>query len=188
MLKIAITGNIASGKSCIEKILRIKGFDTLCLDCVTEKIYIENDNFKEKLFRIFGETSKNQIAKIVFDDNAKLKELENLIYPIILEIMFDFFNKNRDKKLVFVSVPMLYEAGFEKYFDRVIYVKSDYNIRLQRLLKRNNYTVEYAKKRLDSQLDDEYKIKKADYIVENNGSHKELNKNCEKLIKELNTL
>ena len=188
MLKIAITGNIASGKSHIEKYLKNSGFKTLCLDDVTDEIYTNDCNFKKKLIEIFNTSDKSKISKIVFDDKDKLRKLENLIYPQITELLFAFFNKNCSEKFVFVCAPMLFEAGFDKLFDKIIYVKADYDIRLRRLLKRNNYSLEYAKKRIDAQLQDDFKLKKADFIIENNGTVDELDKKCEKFIKELDIL
>ena len=188
MLKIALTGNIASGKSYIEGCLKNKGFKTLCLDDVTKKIYTDDSVFQEKLAEIFNTSDINEISKVVFDDKRRMRKLENLIYPKIIDLMLNFFNENLNENFVFVSAPMLFEAGFEKYFDKVIYIKSDENIRLERLLKRNNYSVEYAKKRIKSQQKDAIKLKKADIIVENNGTLHELDVKCEKLIKGLDSL
>ena len=75
---------------------------------------------------------------------------------------------------VFISVPQLFEAGFEDLFDKIIFIVSDENIRLERLMRRNNFTREDALKRIASQLSDEHKIKKSDIIIENNGTLNEL--------------
>lgn len=83
---------------------------------------------------------------------------------------------------------MLFESGFNKYFDKIIFVSSDVNIRLDRLIKRNNYSKSYALKRINSQFPESEKIKKADYIIENNSDLDILYKNTIKTIKCLNTL
>ena len=70
-------------------------------------------------------------------------------------------------------------------FDKIVFVQCDDNLRLQRLIKRNNYTEEYAKKRMDSQLPQEDKIKKSDFILNNNSSKEDLKAQVLELIKKL---
>ena len=188
MLKVAITGNISSGKSAVKNILDELHYKTLCLDEVTEFLYNNSAALKSKLKNEFNSDNKSEIAKFIFDDNKKLKTLENIIYPFIKDEMFAFFSENNKEKIIFVVAPMLFESGFNKYFDKIIFVSSDVNIRLDRLIKRNNYSKSYALKRINSQFPESEKIKKADYVIENNSDLDTLYKNTIKTIKCLNTL
>ena len=102
--------------------------------------------------------------------------------------MFAFFSENNKEKIIFVVAPMLFESGFNKYFDKIIFVSSDVNMRLDRLIKRNNYSKSYALKRINSKFHESEKIKKANYVIENNSDLDTLSKNTIKTIKCLNTL
>ena len=123
MKKIAITGNIASGKSLLEAYFKKSGNITLCLDKVTDEIY-KDAKFQESLKKIFNTTNRNEISNIVFSNKTKLKTLEGLILPLIKQKMFNFFDENKNEKIVFVCAPTLFEAGFEIYFDEIIFVSA----------------------------------------------------------------
>ncbi len=188
MLRVALTGNIASGKSYVLDFLKTKGFHTLCLDVVTNDIYLNNSDFKSILQKKFLTHDKKEISKIVFNSSSKLKELEDIILPFITEKLDDFFIENKNSDIVIVAAPMLFEYNFFKYFDKVAIVVSDTNIRKVRLMKRNNLSENEAIKRINAQQNQEDKIKKSDYVILNNGTIDELNKNAEKFTVWLNTL
>ena len=90
-----------------------------------------------------------------------------------------------NKNIIFISIPLLFETGFEILFDKIIFVQCDDDLRLQRLIKRNNYTEEYAKKRMDSQLPQEDKIKNSDFVLNNNSSKEDLKAQVLELLKNL---
>jgi len=91
MLKIGITGNIASGKSLFENCLKNAGYKVLCLDFVTAFLYENSPVLKDFLLKKFNTIDKAQIAKIVFSNQLLKKELENFIYPLIMDEMNKFF-------------------------------------------------------------------------------------------------
>ena len=80
---------------------------------------------------------------------------------------------------------MLFEVGWEKVFDKIIFIKSDEEIRLNRLMQRNGYTKEYAQKRINSQMKQDEKIKKADFVVENNSTKEDFHKNIANCLTQL---
>ena len=116
---------------------------------------------------------------IVFSDKEKLKKLESIIHPKVKEELEKIFS--RDEKIAFVSVPQLFEAGFESMFDKIIYVTADENIRKERLIKRNAYTNEEAQKRIDAQSENN-KAERSDFIIENNSTIKNLTYQIEKIL------
>ena len=103
-------------------------------------------------------------------------------------MLFDFFGKNSSSNLVFAEIPLLFEAGFDKYFDKIIFIDAPYDLRLERLIKRNNYTSEYAKLRIDSQIKPDDKILKSDYLIINDRDEDTLKKRVLEVIKSLELL
>ena len=177
MKKIAITGNIASGKSEAEKIITSLGFKVFDTDKINHD-FLENDiNTKNELINLFdgfdildenNNISRTKIGNIVFNDYNMKKKLENILHKKIFDKLYEIYEKNKNEKLIFVSIPLLYEIQAQNKFDKIIFVSANENIRLQRLIKRNNYTFEYAKKRIESQMSELEKINNADFIIENN--------------------
>lgn len=188
MLKIALTGNIASGKTEVEKYLINRGFKILCLDKVTKELYETDDDLKSKLIEAFGTCQKDEISKFIFKSKDKIKTLESIIYPKIKDRMFDFINKNNNDRFIIISAAMLFESSFNKYFDKIIFISSNEDIRLKRLIKRNNLSKTEAILRITSQKKEDSKILNADFIIKNNSTLNELYSECERVIEELNTL
>lgn len=173
MLKIAITGNIASGKTLFEKHLALAGFKVLCLDKVTHFLYENSTVLQEFLLKKFNTKTRKEIADIVFQDVVQKKELEDFIYPLILNEMTAFFAAHKDEPVVFVSAALLFEAGFDKYFDKTVLITANENIRLQRLMKRSNLTEAEALARIKSQMQEDTKKELADFAIDNSGSKEE---------------
>ena len=179
MIKYGITGNIASGKSTVENIIKAYGYSVLDTDIVAHE-FLNCDEVKE-LFKnndVFddGKISRTKLGQLVFSNNEYLKKLEEIIHPKVKEKITDFFKKHSCEKAVFVSVPQLFETNMEKMFDKIIFVYADDSIRENRLVKRNNYTKEYAQKRMSAQISQEQKISRADIVIYNTSSEKFLEK------------
>lgn len=181
MLKIGITGNIASGKSEVEKIISSFGFFVVDLDIVSHELLENDEELKSAIFKEFQTLERKKIANIVFNNKEKLEKLNNIFHPILKKYILNLFNEV--SSTVFVSGALIYEAGFNNLFDKMIFVDSTYETRLKRLMKRNNLTVEEAKIRLEKQ---NTKFKdEADFIVENDGDIEELKEKIQKILEVL---
>lgn len=90
--------------------------------------------------------------------------------------------------VVFISIPLLFETGFDALFDKIIFVQCDDDIRLQRLMRRNDFTEEQALKRMNAQLPQKEKMQKSDFIIYNNSSLEDLEKQVLILVRELSSL
>ena len=191
--KIAICGNIASGKSTVQNILKEKGYKVLDTDEVAHTLLtVKNKPLYEAFkggdfFNEQGEFSRYKVGQYVFEHKEAGNLLTSIMHPQIAEKIKEFFKQNKDEKLLFVGIPLLFEAKMENLFDKIIFVYTDDEIRLERLLKRNNYTVEHAKQRMSSQLPQDEKVKKSDYVLNNNGNFEELEKAVIELLKYLLT-
>lgn len=191
MIKIAITGNIASGKSCVEKILLEAGFKVIDTDKINHEILVSDKNAIESIKKAFSKDdilssdmslSREKLGKVVFTDKSKKKILESILHPIIRAQVEEFCKRNETEKFIFVSAPVLFESGMDKDFDKIIFVYSPDNVRLERLIKRNNYSNEYALKRMMAQQNQETKLKKSDFVIYNDSDFENLQKQTEKII------
>lgn len=192
MLKVAITGNIASGKSQAEKYLLLKGFKVIDTDKIGHNLLETDDAVINEIKSVFkdvtderGKISRDKLGKIIFYDPDKKKTVEQIIHKRIFEKVNEFFTENENEKIVFVAIPLLFETNTQSMFDKIIFVSADENIRLKRLMQRNGYSPEYAKVRIQAQDNEISKINKSDYVISNNSDIKSFEENLDKVLNEI---
>lgn len=194
MLSVGLTGNIASGKSIVESYFEKKGISVINADDVTHELIDKDRNIQQRIKKLFenedihdenGAISRAKIGKIVFSDQDKLEELENILHPAVIKKIEEFFDEKRGEDIVIASVPLLFEIDIQPMFDKTILVCADKKIRLQRLMNRNGYSLEHALERINSQISQEEKRNIADFIIENNNDILELELQINKIIERL---
>lgn len=191
MLKVAITGNIASGKSTVENILMEKGYKVLDTDVISHEL-LRDESIKNKIVTSFSEfdilddneISRPKLGKIVFGDEELRKKLESILHPRIKNEIVRFFVHldKQGEKIAFVSVPLLFEAKYEDAFDKVLLVCADDKIRLERLIIRNKISLKNAENRLKIQISQDEKIPLADYVIYNNKSLLDLYRRIDEIL------
>lgn len=184
MIKLAITGQIAAGKSLVEEFFLQEGAIVLDTDKVTHDLLANNTSVITKVQELFGTTDRRQLGEIVFSDKQKLKQLENIIHPEIKRVVEAFFEENKDQKLVVVSVPLLYEAKMETMFDFVVMVTADEDIRQQRLMTTRNLSREQALIRIKARIP----LIKGDFIIENNETIANLHQKVKNIFRQIQEL
>ena len=167
MLKIAITGNIASGKSQVENIL-LKSYPVYDTDKIAHEILDKLDGFYSYDVLTDGKIDRKKLGELVFSNPEARKQLETFIHPIVKKRVLNIFDKHKDDKAVFISVPLLFEAGFDKLFDIIVLVATDEELRIKRLMARGNLTRDEAIKRIRAQENENKKIPKSDFVINNN--------------------
>ena len=183
MKKVAITGNIAAGKSQAEKIIS-KYFPVYDTDIIAHEILDNIDEFYNLDVFTNGKIDRKKLGKLVFENPEIKNKLEKFIHPLIKTKLEEIFEKHINEDFVFVSVPLLFEAKWENHFDKIIIITAKDELRLERLISRNNLSKNDAQNRIRSQIPQEDKIKNSDYIIENNGTENELAEKVFKLLKE----
>ena len=167
MLKIAITGNIASGKSQVEKMLKDKGYPVYDADIIAHEILDKVKDFYGYDVFSNGKVDRKKLGKLVFENEEIRKKLEELLHPMIREKIKEIFEEHQNDRYVFMSVPLLFEANFTSLFDKILFVSCSKKIRLKRLMKRNDLSEEEAMARINSQINEDEKITRSDYVIKN---------------------
>jgi len=181
---IGITGGVATGKSTVVKLLK-KYFKYFTgADEAARLIVRKGKPAYKKIVRAFGRQilakdgtlNRKKLASLVFCNPSKRKQLERLTHPgIITAMKKDIAAFKKRSKIVFFEAPLLFEAGLQNMADVVLVVASSKKAQIKRFTKKG-YTKTETLKRINSQLPMKDKIKKADIVIYNNGSLKELKK------------
>jgi len=181
---IGLTGGIAAGKSTVARILASLGAYIINADKIGHNILEKNknayndviDEFGEIIVKNNGKIDRKKLGEIVFSDKDKLKKLENITHPYIIEeIKYETKEKIKDYHHLVLDVPLLFETGLENIVDITWVVVCSYEKQIERIAKRDGLSREEAKKRIASQMETSQKVKLADFVIYNNGNKKELN-------------
>lgn len=191
-MKIAIAGNIASGKTAVENFFREYGYEVLDTDKIAHEILASEvsqeviETFEGYNILTDGVIDRKKLGAIVFSDYQARKKLERILHPLIRERIVEYFDSVNG--VAFVAIPLLFEAKMEDLFDKIIFVFADDETRLERLIARNNLTQEEALRRINSQMSQFMKLEESDYIFHNNGTLNNLRNQVkdfiEKILKE----
>jgi dephospho-CoA kinase len=183
VLILGLTGNIGCGKSSLSDIFKESDFQIIDADIIARQIF-EDRSLLREVFTHFGEDIRNNdgsldrkaLGRIVFNDENKLIELNNLTHPKIkMKILNNIEEaKNSNKKVVIIDAALLIEGGYLTIIDKLIVVTCDKDIQIKRIQDRDNCTKEEAISRINSQMSQEEKNKYADYIINNSGTFEEL--------------
>ncbi len=173
MKKVGITGGIGSGKSFIARIIQSFGYPIFNSDAVAKQIIGTNAFVKEELISLFGqevyvnnELNKSFLAKIIFNDNHALEQVNQLVHPLVRE-SFTHFAEQQQSDLVFNEAAILFESGGEKQFDKIILVTAPKELRIKRVMERDAVSESQVIARMNKQWSDEEKQKRSDYIILN---------------------
>jgi len=187
MIKIGITGSLASGKSTVAKIISSRKYPLFDADKVVRKIY-QTSTFKNKIIKKFKFKNKknlrHKIKKSISIKKKSLKDLEKIIHPLVRKEIIKFTRKNKRKKYLIFEIPLLIESKLMKNYHKIIFVNSRVDLRLKRYLNRGNNKKIFnlLNKR---QLTPAKKFKFCDYVINNNGSLKLLKKNIKNIMMKL---
>ena len=171
-LIVGITGGISTGKSTVSNYLIKKGYKVIDTDVISKNITndLEVINQIEEVFGpeyiLNGMLDRKKMGELVFNNKEANKKLTDIIHPIVKKRVINEIKLCKEK-IVFVDVPLLYEAGFDDLCHYVICVYTDYENNLNRLMQRDNITKDQAVIKMKSQMDIELKKQMAHFIIDN---------------------
>jgi dephospho-CoA kinase len=172
LLKIGITGGIGSGKSTVCTIFKILGIPVFNADIEARKLYDE-PQVKEAIMLAFGDNmypqgvfDKKAMANIVFQSADKLKQLNELLHPLV-QIQFDTWLQQQESPYTIKEAALLIEAGSYQQLDELILVTCPMNKRIERVMKRDRVTEDEVLARINKQLSEEDKRTFCQYEIIN---------------------
>ena len=190
---VALTGIIGSGKSTIAKMFAALGADVISADTITHEILSSNANVQTKLRAIFGEKifddsgsiNKKVLANVVFSEPKKLKELENILHPLIKEESKKQFGHSSAKVIIY-ECPLFFKTKLNLLpFRAVVVVKADKDTCIERVCQRDSCQKSDVINRLSSQIPSDQKVAKADYVIDNSKDKSYLKEQVEALYDKL---
>ncbi|NLM26248.1 MAG: dephospho-CoA kinase [Firmicutes bacterium] len=184
-----LTGGVASGKSTVSKILVELGAVVLDADQIAKQVMEPGQLGWEGVARHFPQViqadrsiNRRLLGDLIFSNPAEKAKLEAIIHPLVLdEIKTVGTNLEKNNKIVFADIPLLYETNSQQWLDEVWLVYVPYEIQLQRLMDRDSLTELQAKQRIAAQMSLAEKRLLADVIIDNSGSIMETRAQVERL-------
>jgi len=198
MLVIGLTGNIASGKTTVAKMFRHLGAEIIDVDKLGHKLLLPEELTWKKVIDSFGKEimdshqriNRKRLGQIVFEDSKKLKRLNAIIHPLLIQrVKKEIARLKKEKKwIVIIDAALLIEMSpLFKIVNSLILVKIDKESQMKRLIKSNRrLTRDDVINRIKLQVPQEKKIKLADYVIDNSGTLKKTERQVKKIWKELN--
>jgi dephospho-CoA kinase len=178
-LKIGITGGIGSGKTTVCQIFSAMGIPIYYADDRAKALMVTNLDVVSKLKSLFGKNTylpdgslnRQHLSNIVFKDKEMLEKLNAIVHPAVHEDGITWQNAQKNVPYTLKEAALLFEAGSYKALDKVVTVFAPKEIRLQRVIKRDQSNRAAVEARMDKQMDDFKKMHLADFVIFNDGKH-----------------
>jgi len=191
MMVIGLTGGSGAGKSTVAAMMKKQGMKIIDADRVARDVVKKGEKTLEELAEAFGSAildmdgnlNRRVLANVVFSDPKKLKQINAITHPRITCVVKEMIKK--EPGITVIDAPLLYEAGLDSLCSAIITVVASYEIRLNRIMARDGISLELAKKRLDSQKNQAKFLQQADFILENDGDEKKLEKRLESILSQI---
>jgi|TARA_Y100000310_G_scaffold322661_1_gene381954 dephospho-CoA kinase len=196
MLKIGLTGGIGSGKSSVSALLKEWGTYIFDADTVAKDILANNETAQSEIIAEFGtdilgvdgKIDKKKLSRIAFQDEDHQLRLNTIIHPYIfreIDSEYDRILAKGKHDAFIVDAALIYESGADTHMDYIIVVTSHLKLRTERVLSLGNLSRDEFFNRMELQWPDETKVHMADFVIHNNGTPKDLEKETKIVFKKL---
>jgi len=188
MIRIAILGDIGSGKSYVAKQF---GYPVFNADAVVAKLYRKSRKCYNKLKKVLPKhivsfpVKKSEISKSIIANHHNLEKIIKIVHPEVRFKMNDFIKKNKNKKFVILDIPLLIENKINKKNDILIFVNAKKKEINKRLKKRPNVNIKVLEKLKKIQLPVELKKKQSHFMIKNNFRNNSIKKNVKKVMRKI---
>src|SRR3989338_9867211 len=171
---IGITGTIGSGKTAASDLFKKYGFKVINADELYHKISKPNKIIYKKIIKEFGNKiinsdksiNRDKLKKIVFSNDKKLKKLNSITHPMIIDEIKKLIKKSKNKNMI-IDAPLLLESDAKKLVNKIIVVRCDDKTRIKRLLKKGKHSQKEIREITKSQMPLKEKLKFADFVIDN---------------------
>jgi len=188
MIRIAVLGDIGSGKSHVAKLF---GYPVFNADAEVAKLYKKSRRCYNKLrkalpkYIISFPIKKNELTKAIIYNQNNIKHITKIIHPEIRLRMNNFIKKNKNKKFVVLDIPLLMENKINKKNDILVFVEAKRRLINIRLKKRGNFNLKVVKRFKKIQLPAKVKKRKSNFVIKNNFKNNSVKKNVKKIIEKI---
>ena len=172
MIKVALTGSIGMGKSTVARMFADAGVPVFDADAVVRQLQGPGGALIERIGELFpgcvrsGTLDRECLAQIVLADRSKLALLEGIVHPAVREWRDVFIEKHRESPALIFEIPLLFETGSEKEFDKVVVVSAPADVQRARVLGRQGMTSARLDSILARQMPDGEKRRRADFVID----------------------
>ncbi|MFL6725479.1 MAG: dephospho-CoA kinase [Sphingomicrobium sp.] len=172
MIRLALTGSIGMGKTTVGKMFEAAGVPVFDADAVVRQLQGPGGGLIKKIAALFpgcvrcGTLDRDCLAEIVLADREKLTILEGIVHPAVREVREQFIAQHRDASILVFEIPLLFETGGEKEFDKVVVVSAPADVQRSRVFERTGMTTAKLDSILARQMPDEEKRRRADFVID----------------------
>ncbi|RXM41883.1 dephospho-CoA kinase [Flavobacterium sp. YO64] len=188
---IGLTGGIGSGKTTIANFFKEKGVPVYIADDEAKKV-MQSIEIIDQIKSVFGETlfennilNRSKLAEIVFNNADKLAQLNAIVHPAVKKDFENWLQQHKNDQYVVYEAAILFESGRYKECDYIVTVTAPIEVRIERVIKRDNTTREQVLSRMEMQWNDEKRISLSNFVI-NNSNLKIANEEVVKILKILN--
>ena len=197
MKLVGLTGGIASGKSTVAEILKRQGAAIINADVLAREVVEPGHQAWAEIVNTFGiavlqpdrTLDRQKLRAIIFDDAAARKKIESIIHPQVRALAEQRIREHAAAgyAVIVYEVPLLFEGNLQEWLRPVILVACDVDTQRNRLQSRDNLSAAQAQKHIVAQMSLEEKRRLADYVVENNGSLEDLERQVQAVLEKIKT-
>jgi len=188
--RVGITGGIASGKTHATNYFRDKGYPVFFADILAAQIMNRDPEVISSIVTEFGENSyfdgrldREYLSKQVFGFPEKVEKLNSIVHPKVIRRSAELLDLSLEfSDIVFYEAALIFEAGMAGRFDLVLLITANEEVRLKRAVSRGGLSEEGIRRRMISQISEEEKIRRSNFVIVNDGTREEFESKLEKFL------